>query len=111
MNFQFDKYFHWPTSTGWKEVQVHLDFFCTHFWPRLSSALCNTVFKVEKHFQKSFQALCFQITYFICDLDNYQEFAKTGAVILYDLLFYLNENLEYVEAEFQMDNNSHYAKQ
>ena len=73
--------------------------------------MCNTVFKVEKHFQKSFQALCFQITYFIYDLDNYQEFAKTGAVILYDLLFYLNENLEYVESEFQMDNNLHYARQ
>ena len=29
----------------------------------------------------------------------------------YDLLFNLNKNIEYVEAEFQIDNNSHYARQ
>ena len=56
-------------------------FFCAHFWRRLSSALCNTVFIVEKHFQKPFQAFCFEMTYFIYDLDNYEEFARTGAVM------------------------------
>ena len=29
----------------------------------------------------------------------------------YNLLFNLNENLEYVEAEFRIDNNPHYARQ
>ena len=29
----------------------------------------------------------------------------------YDLSFNLNENLEYVEAEFQIDNSPHYARQ
>ena len=29
----------------------------------------------------------------------------------YDLLFNLNENLEYIEVEFQIDNNPHYARQ
>ena len=45
------------------------------------------------------------------DLDNYEEFARTGVVMSYDLLFNLNENLEYVEEEFQIDNNPHYARQ
>ena len=66
---------------------------------------------VEKHFQKLFQAFCFKITYFIYDLDIYQEFARTGAVMSYDLLFNINENLKYVEAEFQIDYNPHYARQ
>ena len=66
---------------------------------------------VEKHFQKPFQAFCFKMTYFIYDLDNYEEFARTGAVMSEDLLFNLNENLKYVEAEFQIDNNPHYARQ
>ena len=69
------------------------------------------VFTVEKHFQKPFQAFCFKITYYIYDLDNYEEFERTGAVMSYDLLFNLNENLEYLEAEFQIDNNPHYARQ
>ena len=73
--------------------------------------MCNTVFMVEKHFQKPFQAFCFKITNFIYDLDNYEKFARTGAVMSYDLLFNLNENLEYVEAEYQIDNNPHYARQ
>ena len=42
---------------------------------------------VEKHFQKHFQAFCFKITYFIYDLDNYEGFARTGAVMSYDLPF------------------------
>ena len=29
----------------------------------------------------------------------------------YDLSFNLNENLEHEEAEFQIDNNPHYARQ
>ena len=29
----------------------------------------------------------------------------------HDLLFNLNKNIEYVEAEFQIDNNPHYARQ
>ena len=29
----------------------------------------------------------------------------------YDLLFNLNENLEYVAAEFKIDNNQHYTRQ
>ena len=29
----------------------------------------------------------------------------------YDLLFNINENLEYVGAEFQIDNNTYYARQ
>ena len=66
---------------------------------------------VEKHFQKPFQAFCFKMTYFIYDLDNYEEFARTGAVMSEDLLFNLNENLEYVQAEFHIDNNPHYARQ
>ena len=66
---------------------------------------------VEKHFQIPFQAFCFKMTYFIYDLDNYEEFARTGAVMLEDLLFNLNENLEYVQAEFQIDNNPHYSRQ
>ena len=68
---------------------------------------------VEKHFQQPFLEFCFKIPvpYFIYDLDNYQEFARTGAVMSYVLLFDLNENLEYVEAEFQIDNNPHYARQ
>ena len=45
------------------------------------------------------------------DSDDCEEFARTGAVITYDLLFNLNENLEYVEAEFQIENNLHYARQ
>ena len=49
---------------------------------------------VEKHFQKPFQAFCFKITYFIYDLDNYEEFARTGAVMSEDLSFNLNENLK-----------------
>ena len=36
---------------------------------------------VEKHFQKPFQAFCFKMTYSIYDLDNYEEFARTGAVM------------------------------
>ena len=39
---------------------------------------------VKKHFKKSFQAFCIEITYYIYDLDNYQEFARTGAVMSYD---------------------------
>ena len=86
-------------------------FFCAYLWCRLSSALRNTDIVVEKHFQKPFQALCFKITYFIYDLDYYQEFARTGAVMSYDLLFNLNKNLDYVKAEFQIDNNPNYARQ
>ena len=66
---------------------------------------------VVKHFHKPLQAFCFKITYFIYDLDNYEEFARSGAVMSNYLLFNLNENLEYVEAEFQIDNNPHYARQ
>ena len=66
---------------------------------------------VVKHFQKSFQTFCCKITYFIYDLNNYEEFARTGAVMSCYLLFNLNENLKYVEAEFQINNNPHYARQ
>ena len=59
----------------------------------LDIPVCNTVFMVEKHFQKPFLAFCFEIAYFIYDLDNYEEFARTEAVLSYDLLFNLNENL------------------
>ena len=69
------------------------------------------VFMAKKYFQKPFLKFCFKITYFIYDLNNYQKFARTGAVWSYDLLFNLNENLEYVEAEFQINNNPHYAMQ
>ena len=61
--------------------------------------------------KKPFQAFRFKITYFINDLDNYQEFAKIGAVMSYDQLLDLNENLGYFEAKFQIYNNLHYARQ